>query len=275
MNVKLFAMGGGRSLLTHCKSSEFFKNFAKKISSRSRKYRHKNINSKGTVLIEFAVCIPIFVILLFYAHDLVKIRRYYSQTEFVGQQMVNILQNISQKRDNKSITNADLRFAVAASWLAFYPGNSMYYKNSGTQLIHRPYTIIYYVKGLSGGKASCIWRKNIYTDSSKATLPSGFPISTGTSAVGYSIVKFRSNVTPSEIYPSLKINEDEVKILIDNMQYWTKNFKNNEGNTVATAREVFGYHLLNPKTTSSTFMYTNTVSIFTPKPGLFDETGPQ
>ena len=109
--------GGVRPLLTHCKSGEFFKNFAKRIYSKSRKNRHKKINSKGTVLIEFAICIPILVILLFYAHDLVKLYRYQAQTEFVGQQMVNILQNISKNRESKLITKKDLRYLLCHGWV--------------------------------------------------------------------------------------------------------------------------------------------------------------
>ncbi len=48
------------------------------------------VANRGAILIEFAICMPILIILLFYISDLVKIKRYYSQTEFVGQQMANI-----------------------------------------------------------------------------------------------------------------------------------------------------------------------------------------
>ena len=54
--------------------------------------------NRGSILIEFAVCMPVLIILLYYIHDLSKLKRYYDQTEFVAQQMANILQNIAKKK---------------------------------------------------------------------------------------------------------------------------------------------------------------------------------
>ncbi len=75
---------------------------------------------------------PVLIILLFYINDLVKIKRMYSQTEFVGQQMSNILQNISK---NQPVTLTNIKHACALAWLSAY--------HRTTEPI--PYTNIYYV----------------------------------------------------------------------------------------------------------------------------------
>jgi hypothetical protein len=113
--------------------------------------------TNGSILIEFAVCMPVLIILLYYVNDLTKIKRYYEQTEFVAQQMVNILQNISQ---NKEITEKKVSDAFFLAHLSMYPGKTMFYNGTGRRahdLSFAPYLNIHYVKGLAGGKASYMW----------------------------------------------------------------------------------------------------------------------
>ena len=269
--------GGVRTLLTHCKSNEFFKNFAKRIYSKSRKNQHKKINSKGTVLIEFAICIPIFVILLFYAHDLVRLYRYQAQTEFVTQQMVNLIQNISQNRENKKITLNDLRYCFSTAYLSCFPGTSMFYKDSGHELIYVPFIEIYYVKGLAGGKASTYYRINMQTCSTSCVKPATMHCGPNSNGWSYSSIKYLSNTDPKNIHPSLKINEGEKKIIIESLFYWISSYKNLEGIAKSTLKEAVNCYLATPTSinSSSTHSFFHSVSIFTPKPGLFDETAPQ
>jgi len=95
---------GKYSFAAVCRKIAKIVSYAKrKPLDRSTLISAAGTSCRGSILIEFAVCMPIFIILLFYIHDLVKIKRYYSQTEFVAQQMANILQNISQKRADKKI----------------------------------------------------------------------------------------------------------------------------------------------------------------------------
>ena len=60
---------------------------AKIVSDAKRKPSYRSNSQKipdatsccrGSILIEFAVCMPVLIILLFYIHDLVKIKRYYN-----------------------------------------------------------------------------------------------------------------------------------------------------------------------------------------------------
>ena len=235
------------------------------ISSKSILTFHR-----GAILIEFAVCIPILIILMFYINDLVRIKRYYAQTEFVGQQTVNMIQNISQKRDNKAITKTDLVNIHALTWSTFYPGVSMLKTNSVYPAAHKPITSIYYIKGLDNGKASCIWRTwtRLYEN------PSKIGYNSYTSDGGGSVVRFLTNTSPSNIYPTLKINSGEVKIIIETLierQNGTSEYKN------ISDQESVGTHFINPTIRSSSSTWSqmlHSVVIFTPKPGLFSETAP-
>lgn len=278
MDVKLFAMGGVRSLLTHCKSSEFFKIFAKRIYSRARKNRYKKINSKGTVLIEFAICIPILIILLFYVNDLIRIRRLYSQTEFVGQQIVNMIQNISQKRSDKKLKREDISNIFALACQTIYPGTTMFVQEKGFEFAHTPLFKLYYVQGLNGNKASCKWR--IGADSYALTynnpdLLNNCYTYASTDSAGSS-VRYKTEVIPSEIYPTLKIDSGVNKIILE-IAILRDSSNKNYGKGSITDKQAFSLHLVNPKKrTWDRYLYFFTsVIIFTPKPGLFDETPPQ
>ena len=96
---------------------------------------------------------PILIILLFYINDLVRIKRYYSQTEFVAQQFANIIQNISQKRGSSDPTKLkisipDIKYAASLAFLSMYPGKTMYITGtSGArhELSHAPRLNIFYV----------------------------------------------------------------------------------------------------------------------------------
>jgi hypothetical protein len=121
--------------------------------SKLAKKLHLHSANCGVILIEFAVCMPILIILLFYINDLVRIKRYYSQTEFVAQQMANIIQNISQKRAQAATTSEertnllkikqkDLKYAMALAYQTIYPGITMFKQGSGFEFGHRPYSLI-------------------------------------------------------------------------------------------------------------------------------------
>ena len=103
--------GGGSNPKNPLKSKGYFYRILEIANFVSQKLEIFRSANRGSILIEFAVCMPVLIILLFYINDLSKLKRYYDQTEFVARQMVNILQNISQGRDNKTITQKDLRYA--------------------------------------------------------------------------------------------------------------------------------------------------------------------
>ncbi len=157
--AKMIFDGGGDK--NQNKSTDYFQKISKNLKyfacrlSNFLTSRSEEKLSKGAVLIEFAVCMPILIILLFYINDLVKIKRYYSQTEFVGQQMANILQNISRNRSSKAITLDDLKRACTLAWLSEPLTGNL-----------EACTNIYYIQ--AGGQNSCeyeIWYCGIFQSS--------------------------------------------------------------------------------------------------------------
>ena len=226
----------------------------------------------GAILIEFAVCMPVLIILLFYINDLVKIKRYYSQTEFVAQQMVNIIQNISQKRENKKITANDLKYATALASQTIYPGTTLFWKNKGMPFLHFSHPIIYYVEGNKDGTATTYWRKAFYTDRKEAVSPATIQHSLVTTTHTSSVVTMGSKLQPSQIYPTLKIGPGEVKIILEVFLYFNASSKDVNGKSGYTDREAFGCRLVSPKHKGAGYFHS--VVIFTPKPGLFSETAP-
>lgn len=255
-----------------------FARYAKITGGGFRANRFALFNSKlrlratncGAILIEFAVCMPILIILLFYIHDLMKIKQYYSQTEFVVQQMANILQNLAKKKaaEGKTIGYNDLCHAASLAFLSVYPGTTMYSTNEGSYrhgLIHCPFVCIYCVEGLSGGKAKCKWGKAI-TSTTNKTLP-WINYRNITTNQQWSTVTYNSSeVTASSIYPTLKIEEGKLKIILEASLYWGSAMCNTEGKKASTNRQAFGLNFVNPKHFSS--LYFHSVIIFTPNNGF-------
>ena len=215
---------------------------------------------------------PILIILLFYIHDLVKIKRYYSQTEFVAQQMANMIQNISQKRINKKITKKDLENIHVLAWKTIYPGLSMFLNNSVFPLHHKPCVSVYYVKADNTGKASCVWK--IWFVKDKITDVYLQTETDKTTDYHISKVKFLTNTFSANIYPTLKINPGETKCIIETS---LERDPNGDAFGKISDRAALNLYLVTPKILDddgwSHMFYS--VIIFTPKPGLFDETPPQ
>jgi hypothetical protein len=218
---------------------------------------------------------PILIILLFYINDLVKIKRYYSQTEFVGQQMANMIQNVSKNRgtDQKKITKEDLKNAFCLAWLTVFPNSSsMFYEgNSALGFGYLPHSFVYYVRGLNNGQASCFWRAFISPNGSSHKSPlTTFVWIYTTDNKGSPVRMKTSEVNPSEIYPSLKIEPGQEKIIIVSSFYRKSSY-------LPSNKQSFGFYLLDPKhlnENDNTWYFFHSVVIFTPKPGLFTETAP-
>lgn len=240
------------------------KNFTENVLIFTTLQREKEL-SRGTILIEFAVCMPILIVLLFYISDLVKIKRTYSQMKFIGQQMANILQNIAR---NKTLKYSDLCYAASLAYLTTYPGKTMYSTTNGQvkhELVHCPFFMIYYVKGTTGGNAKCLWSKHITTN--KNTNPNWTLYGNYTAAAGHSTVKYSSGeVAASSIYPTLKIEDGKPKIILETTIFWSTGFMDKNGKKLSNSRQAFGLRFADPKHYNS--LYFNTAIIFSPSKGF-------
>ena len=285
---KRYLTGGGKRPKNHLKSIYYLSNIFKELkyftsyiaTFLTPQREEKLLNSKGIVLIEFAVCMPVLIILIFYISDLMKIKRYYSQTEFVAQEMANIIQNISQKRDNKKIKLEDLKNAIALAYQTIYPGTTMFWQGSGLYFVHYPHPIICYVKGNSDGSATTVWSKVLWSGESESVSPTTIKSQTLTKTHDISSINMGTNLQPSQIHPNLKIKSGEIKIIVEAPIFLNTTYsKDINGKSGYTSREAFGCRLVSPKrrlnsTDERRGGYFNSVVIFTPKPGLFDETPP-
>ena len=248
-----------------------------KPSNRSILIPPAGASCKGSILIEFAVCMPVLIILLYYINDLSKLKRYYDQTEFVAQQMANILQNLAKKRaaEGTVLQPDDFSHAASLAFLSIYPGKTMYSSTDGKQcheFIHFPFFSVYYVQGTSNGKAKCLWGKQ-FTCSTN-TAPPWILFRNITRNVNWSIVTYSSNeITASSIYPTLKVEENRPKVILETSIYWYPPSKDKNGiRSANNAQEIFGLRLVNPK--KAVDLYFNSVVIFTPNDG-FPKTRPQ
>jgi len=237
------------------------------------------LNTKGSIIIEFAVCMPVLIILLFYIHDLSRLKRYYDQTEFVAQQMVNILQNIAYSRaqEGSTISVPDIERAASLAYLSIYPGTTMFTTKSGSQnhvLNHQPRIYMYYVESNGDGTASTVW--NLWLRSGSYTTPTSWSNSYLTSN-DHSLVSLGTDVPPSSIYPSLKMDDGKPRIILDVQLRWGSDQRDADGKTAASAREVFKFLTVNPTSkavSDNGSTYFPAVVTFTPNAG-FSRTRPQ
>lgn len=274
--------GGGKSLKNLTKSKSYLSRFLNFVKIYLKKLVVFRASNRGAILIEFAVCMPVLIILLYYVNDLSKLKRYYDQTEFVAQQMVNILQNISQNRTDKKINKNDIKYAASLAHLTIYPGKTMYADGKrgkySHELSHMPFFFIHYVRALSGGKASVLW--SYYCFCYSAVDPTGWQVDVNSST--YCVVKRKTNVAPKDIYPTLKIDEgDDDKIIIEcplfcRERTMSLNAYAASDNQDTRAKKAFKCMLATPRASykKSLFgFYFPSVVIFTPQKGLFDENG--
>lgn len=233
-----------------------FGNFAKKLKNSFSK------QTKGAILLEFAFCIPIMIAVVFYALDSNRLAFFKRRTEFVAYEIANMIQNI-HKNDGKPITKTDLRNIIVAASHAIFPGTT-FFRPKKDFMNYGLLCQIYYVKGLDNGNASCLWRIHVGDNGVSTKNPSTVVATTYSSDYSGSSVRFKTNVAPSQIYPSLKINPGEVKIIIDLSLVSDKS---------TFSKKTYGFYLITPhfRVYSSYSFCFNSVVILTPNPGLFSE----
>jgi hypothetical protein len=180
--------------------------------------------------------------------------------DFCACEVANILQNMSQNRINKKISIADIKFAMIAAYNTVYPAASMFLTAQNKRIYgHFPIGFVVYVKGKADGNADVLWRMqyNFESNSSpQGNANTGLRPASMTASDAASSIKYLTNSPAHLICKDLKINEGEIKILVEC--------------SIVAGWSVF-WILRPPMFASSCF---TRVVIFTPKPGLFDENPP-
>ncbi|MDR1334501.1 MAG: hypothetical protein LBJ71_04765 [Holosporaceae bacterium] len=213
------------------------------------------------------------IAILYYLHDIPKYKHIKTKLNFCAHEMVNILQNASQNRDaaHKKITVSDIQNALAGAYMSIFPGKTMYTTSAHTLPRGQgPFAVLHCVRGLGGGKASVLWQRAVYTvDYSDS--PSIIVVVNGHWS-GRILVAASASADMSAIYPDLKIQNGEIKIIVECTIMGGYNFTDGRLGDDVSPREAFGLLILTPKNRRG--CYFNTVAIFTPNPGLFDKTAP-
>jgi hypothetical protein len=198
--------------------------------------------------------------------------------------MVGMFQNMSQRRSegNRKITSSDIKHAFCSAHLSAYLGiYSILADGSGYHRYgHAPHGWIYYLKG-EGSNVRCFWRFQVEAVHSK-TIPFNVAVSTPAGTENRSFVRIAVGETksPAAVYSGLSISDGEVKIIVEVAPYFDARNGGSyylDGSVAASAKKAFGFFLVDPKTTSyagrETFF--DAIVIFTPNPGLFNETAPR
>ncbi|MDR2157893.1 MAG: hypothetical protein LBO02_01075, partial [Holosporaceae bacterium] len=229
----------------------------------------------GVILVEFAFAMPVLIALLYYMHDLPRLKQINSRMSFCAYCMASMLQEVSQNRENKKITVADLKNVATSAFLTIYPGKTTY-PTSLQKFIYGHFLdcFVHCVKGVNGN-ASVLWNKRMCSYNYTGAGPSDIYCGSFTGSHWSSMVKCQQNVAPSSICKDLTIKNGETKIIVECLSYVDLNYGFTDGRPGSTsARERFGFWIMNIKPRGGTCGYFNQVVIFTPKPGLFDETQP-
>lgn len=230
----------------------------------------------GAILIEFAFAIPVFLILIYYIHDLPKQKLMQRRMQFVTYEMAAILQNIAKQ---KTITCTDISNSARLAWLSMFPGITQYSPTNSWDSMPLGYLPIfrtYYVMGTGTDKVTIKWLCRTHAGfENKGIYGTGLyarePFSERT------LVKSWSG-SASNIYPNLHISQaGGTKIIVEAKLYngGDVNFSTTGQSTANVSKgKLFGFLLFNPKCGAKERTYFNSIAIFTPQGKGFSATPP-
>lgn len=219
-------------------------------------------SSVGAILIEFSIAVPVLFTLIYYIHDLPRYKQLQDRMSFAAHEIASTIQNIAKIKGGV-VTRTDISNATHLANLSVFPGTTQYTSTDrwmDAPLGYIPLARIHYVVGTGSNEAKIKWmcrpypcgmglmRKEVYTSESYSTETK---------------VKSWSG-KPEDIYPDLKLDSNETKIIVE---YKLETDK--------TDSKIFGFYLLDPlKSYSKSRLLFNSIVIFSPIPGAFSATLP-
>jgi hypothetical protein len=237
----------------------------------------KSIDNRGSILVEFAIGVPILIPIMLYGHDIFKLARIRERIEFCTYCGINMIQNISQGRENQRITRTDIMTIAHAMWLPFFGGGINQYSTTAptTSRTYKmpcgyvPQIELYCFKGMGGGMAKLCWMVN----ANCALGPNPANIDIMSDMRQYSPIKTTvgSTYKVSDIRNGLAINENEIKIIALS-RFCMNGASPTDGKNFSLSQRLGLLIIRIGGELSGTYLHT--VVIFTPKPRLFSETPP-
>jgi len=234
--------------------------------------------SIGAILIEFAFALPVFLVLLYYIHDLPKMRLTQRRVQFMANELAAIIQNISHQKsttDNPLITEEDLANALSLAGLSWFTGNTYFPSSDVTPYFgYILHSIYHRIVGINKNRAVQNWSKTCGTRGPQKHV---YNEAHDTTIIPWS----KSEMAASTIHPKLLIDQGEEKIILeleffyDHKGQWDWKFPNGTSTGKITPRKAFDFLFLNPQGRGqNTSAFFPAVTIFTPIKNSFSTTPP-
>ncbi len=193
---------------------------------------------------------------------------------FCAECMVNILQNISQNRENKAITRRDYAHAVYAAFYCYYGGDLKQFSNDGfadrRNYYYFPHPVLFCIQGQANGKAKILWIMHPawYKYPDNLNLPTiRTSASDKTHINEFSTIKvaLQTEVPPESIHPNFTIKAGEIKMLLE-VAFFSEEMEK--------ASKHFGFWIYRPKLLNNRSFF-NKIIVFSPNTGRFSASAPK
>ncbi|MDR1375584.1 MAG: pilus assembly protein [Holosporaceae bacterium] len=243
---------------------------------------------RGSIMVEFAFSIPVLLIILYYVLDYPNYARMKLKTKNSALMAISMIQNVSKNRENKRISLEDVKRINYSAFINYYSGQQQLTKADTLPLGHLPITVLIYVKGTGNNYCKVVW--SLFVSGENATSPIGSGGSLdekNTSSSELTIADFRTwtgksyqhgqDLASTSLHPDLKIQINEIKMLLMTAFFTKKEFKYADQKNVSdNPRKLFGFHMLPLQLPLSgdNILFRNTVT-FIPNPGLFSDDPPK
>jgi hypothetical protein len=254
----------------YCKNFTFQKFFLHLLKSISSRKNLKPLNSRGSILVEFALGAPVLIAIMLCGHDIFKMAKMRERMEFCAHCAANMFQNISQERTNKLVTQKDFAYISCAAFLPFWGGGTQQYESSNGYVlgVFGEMTLLCVV-GTAPNKAKIKWA--MVANWGEPPPSRVVRIDTSESGLAHvSIINKRCVIDTvydaNVIFPDLQITEGEIKMIVDICL-------NDCGNSIDVCAKKLGFLVIKPKKTTTNGYFGTTVA-FKPRPGLFTESIP-
>jgi len=227
--------------------------------------------SVGAILIEFAFALPVFLVLLYYIHDLPRLRLMQRKMQFMSYEMAAIIQNIAQQKSmtsNPLITEKDLSNALSLAGLSWFAGNTFMPIAKNTMPFgYALYLTLHYVNGKSSNSLERKWNKVVLI---RDVTP--FYSSNNDDDTAIVITDYKDRISIGSGEKKIFV---ELFLLYDYKGQWGWKFSNGTSTGSITPRKAFGFLFFTPNGQGiNTRAFFPAVTIFTPRVGSFSETEP-
>ena len=254
------------------------------VSKKDLKKKIKLHNTrKGAILIEFAIAIPLLVMVMFFMSDAPRHYHIKSKMRHSAHFAANLTQNVTLDQANSKVSRRNLLSIFSSSVMSHFNGLQLFEQRSGAYALGHTLSVnVYYVEctdpnasmeSVGSNQAHVVWRWTIddWSINSSISDTSSLTFSgDGNSLQSSNSIVNTSATLAGNIINGFQIARGDAKIIIE-IGLVARDFSNSANTNSSKHR--FRFAML-PIVPSVENVYYNTVVVLTPRPGLFDELGP-